>query len=255
MKPTALLHTICGLSLATVSICSAANTHNFDIPEQALASSLIDFALQADITIVADNELLRGLRATAINGPQELGTALTKLVSGTALSYQYIKETNTYVIERKPAATEYPTKTNTTIEEVLVTGTRYPFRYNTITQTQQQSSNAYFDSARVLNVIPQSLIQDQQAADLGDVLKFSSAITAGDGLSDSNDDMFIRGFQRHAIYMDGYRLSDSTGIKILPANIERIEILKGPSTLHYGQAEAGGIVNVVRKKPQSVVVQ
>jgi iron complex outermembrane recepter protein len=100
-------------------------------------------------------------------------------------------------------------------------------------------------------VLPQTLIQDQQPADLGDLLKYASGITPGDGVSDSNDDVFIRGFQRHAIYVDGFRLSDSTGVKMLPANTERVEILKGPSTLLYGQAEPGGIINVVRKKPQN----
>jgi len=62
--------------------------------------------------------------------------------------------------------------------------------------------------------------------------------------------MYIRGFQRNAIYVDGFRLSSSTGIKLLPANMERVEILKGPSTMLFGQAEPGGIVNVIRKKPQ-----
>jgi iron complex outermembrane receptor protein len=35
------------------------------------------------------------------------------------------------------------------------------------------------------------------------------------------------------------------------ANVERIEVLKGPASVLYGQAEPGGIVNIVTKKPQA----
>lgn len=231
----------------------AHSTYNFDIPEQALQTSLIEFALQADITIIANNELLKGLRSNTLSGPIKLESALTQLIGSAPLSIQYQANTQNYIVVAKtPTANSSftPAAAPNVMEEVIVTGVRYPFLYNTITNSQQQSGMSYYDPSRFLNVIPQSLIQDQQATDLNDVLKFASGITPGDGLSDSNDDLFIRGFQRHAIYVDGFRLGDSTGIKLFPANTERVEILKGPSTLHYGQAEPGGIVNVVRKKPQ-----
>jgi iron complex outermembrane receptor protein len=34
-------------------------------------------------------------------------------------------------------------------------------------------------------------------------------------------------------------------------NVERIEVLKGPSSVLYGQAQPGGIINIVTKKPQA----
>ena len=226
-------------------------TRNFDIPEQALQSSLIEFALQADITIVADNELLKGLRSRTLTGPLNVESALSALIADTPLAFQYQASAKNYILIAKPKpAPDANIPTTAITDEVVVIGNRFPFRYNTITNSQQQSGVPYYEPSRTLNVIPQSLIQDQQATDLNDVLKYASGITPGDGLSDSNDDLFIRGFQRHAIYVDGFRLGDSTGIKLFPANTERVEILKGPATLHYGQAEPGGIVNVVRKKPQ-----
>lgn len=228
------------------------STHNFDIPEQPLQTSLIEFALQADITIIANNDLLKGVKSKALNGPLTLETALAQLLGAAPLAVQYQAETQNYIVAAKSPVQDSVkiTPAPQTVEEVVITGVRFPFLYNTITNSQQQNAMSYYDPSRFLNVIPQSLIQDQQPTDLNDVLKFASGITPGDGVSDTNDDVFIRGFQRHAIYVDGFRLGDSTGIKLFPANTERVEILKGPSTLHYGQAEPGGIVNVVRKKPQ-----
>ncbi|MES2672930.1 MAG: TonB-dependent receptor [Pseudomonadota bacterium] len=229
-------------------------TINFDLPGQPLQSSLIEFALQANVTIIADNDLIQDYRSNPVAGPRATDAALSDLLASAPLAFQYQANTGSYIIYKKvadvkikPNATE---DSSQAIEEIVVTGLSYPFRYHTLTNTQSQGGLNYFDSSRFINAIPQTLIKDQQPADLGDLLKYASGITPGDGISDTNDDVYIRGFERHAMYLDGFRLSESTGIKILPVNIERIEILKGPSTLLYGQGEPGGIVNVVRKKPQ-----
>ncbi|WP_256657823.1 TonB-dependent receptor plug domain-containing protein [Pseudomonas sp. 2FG] len=36
-----------------------------------------------------------------------------------------------------------------------------------------------------------------------------------------------------------------------PYTLERIEVLKGPSSMLYGQSSVGGIVNLVSKRPQA----
>ncbi|PCK08104.1 MAG: hypothetical protein COA42_11010, partial [Alteromonadaceae bacterium] len=137
------------------------------------------------------------------------------------------------------------------IEEVLINGTRLPSRYHAITSSQINGNVAIYDSVRFFNVIPPQLMQDLQANNLSDALIYGSGVTPGDGLADSNDDFYIRGFPRHALYIDGFRLQNTTGTKILPVLIERPEIIKGPSTLYYGQSEPGGVVNIVRKKPRN----
>jgi iron complex outermembrane recepter protein len=244
-------------ALADVSDTSQRVTH-FDLPEQALQTSLIEFALQANVTVIADSNLLRGFRSHSIVGPLTTGNALADLLSSAPLSFQVQENTGAYIIQKKLAENSdsghsVNDKKNTStqeVDEVLVAGLRYPFRYNTVTNTKGQNGINYYDPSRFLNVLPQSLIQDQHPTDLNDLLKYASSITPGDGISDSNDDMYIRGFERNAIYIDGFRLGSSTGMKLMPANTESVEILKGPSTLLYGQAEPGGIVNVLRKKPQ-----
>lgn len=57
----------------------------------------------------------------------------------------------------------------------------------------------------------------------------------------------LRGFAVRDISKDGVRLSDS-GQQVL-SNVERVEVLKGPSSLLYGQLEPGGLVNIVTKRP------
>ncbi|MDP4260980.1 MAG: TonB-dependent receptor [Bacteroidota bacterium] len=71
----------------------------------------------------------------------------------------------------------------------------------------------------------------------------------------SQSDIVIRGgtFQQVLVILDGVRLNDpNTGhfnsyIPIAPAEIERIEILKGASSAIYGSEAVGGVINIITK--------
>ena len=61
------------------------------------------------------------------------------------------------------------------------------------------------------------------------------------------DDFLIRGFNaEESVNGLGFRQTDHpTDL----ANVERLEILKGPASVLYGQMEPGGTINVVTKQP------
>lgn len=227
----------------------------FDLPRQSLQTSVIELALQADITIIANHELLKDYQSPPIIGPFTTEQALARLLTRAPLLHAYSPEADAYIIlpapptVDAPAASEPATEVDNRLQEVVVYSPRYPFRYNTLTNTQLQNGLPVYDSSRFHTVLPRELVEDQLPLDLADLLKYGSGITPGDGLADTNDDYYIRGFPRHAVYVDGFRVEKTTGAKFLPDNIDRVEILKGPSTVRYGQGEPGGVVNVVRKKP------
>ena len=261
MKSILLIPLICLCWLSIHAAASApAHVERFDLPQQSIQSGLIEFGLQAKVTLLVDEKLLQGQGMTPVKGAFSVDTALAKLLSATDLDFRYLPAANAYLLEKKkplPPVTadnieiEKIEAVEPSIEEIRIVGRlNYPLRYNTVTNTQLQAGVSYFDSARFLNVIPRTLIEDQQANDMFDAIKYASGITSSDGLNDSNDDFYIRGFKRNSIYLDGFRLGDSIGTKMLPANIERVEIIKGPSTLLYGQAEPGGVINFVRKRAE-----
>jgi iron complex outermembrane receptor protein len=75
------------------------------------------------------------------------------------------------------------------------------------------------------------------------------------GAQGSQSDISIRGgtFQQALVILDGLRLNDpNTGhfsayIPIAPAEIERIEVLKGASSAIYGSDAVGGVINIITK--------
>ena len=72
------------------------------------------------------------------------------------------------------------------------------------------------------------------------------AFSSGDG---QRDQVIIRGFTAIADqFIDGVR-DDALYFRDL-SNIERIEVLKGPSAVLYGRGSSGGLINRVTKKPK-----
>jgi len=104
-----------------------------------------------------------------------------------------------------------------------------------------------------IQVIPQQVLKDQQTTRLDQAVKnvsgvYSSSLFQGQ----SGDEFVIRGFRNNNIvYRDGFRLDNTNLGKTDLANVERIEILKGPASILYGRIEPGGLINYVTKKPLS----
>ncbi|MDD2045957.1 TonB-dependent receptor [Pseudomonas putida] len=109
------------------------------------------------------------------------------------------------------------------------------------------------DIPQTVNVVPQSVIKDQGAQSMEDVLKNVPGIglSNGDG---QRDQVTIRGFSAIGdMYVDGLR-DDALYYRDL-SNVERVEVVKGPAAVLYGRGSSGGLINSVSKKPNFSPVQ
>ncbi|MBE9040678.1 TonB-dependent siderophore receptor [Oscillatoriales cyanobacterium LEGE 11467] len=111
------------------------------------------------------------------------------------------------------------------------------------------------DVPQSVQVIPQQLLEDQQATGLDEALRNTSGVVA-DTAEGSGFRFSIRGFERANILRDGFNLSASDsslrgGLSVLAetANLERIEVLRGPASILYGDLNPGGVINLVTEKP------
>lgn len=139
--------------------------------------------------------------------------------------------------DKKPETTEME------LEEVMVTASRISTPLN--------------QTAKLVTVITNEQIQQAPVQSIQDLLIYSANIDvvqrAGHGVQ---ADISIRGGSKDqtAILLNGINLSNShTGVYSLdiPINlsdIERIEIIHGPSALIYGSSAFSGGVNIITKK-------
>jgi len=86
---------------------------------------------------------------------------------------------------------------------------------------------------------------------LYDVVKYSTGVSSGArGFNFGSDAFNIRGFTQ-APQRDGFYESDRGNTYVDTVNLERVEIVKGPASLLYGQVSPGGTVNYITKRPAS----
>lgn len=180
----------------------------------------------------------------------------TLLISGTslllpaALTAQEDAETDQMVFELSPF-------------EVSTSGDKGYYASNAISGSR--INVPIQDMPLTIEVVTSEFIEDTGATDLRDSLKYSSGILLNSqndayGLydnvgnvnnpegatGDKNQSSFkIRGFVVENTLRNGFRRQHATDT----INIDRIEVIRGPSALLYGVGNFGGVVNYLPKKP------
>ena len=112
-----------------------------------------------------------------------------------------------------------------------------------------------------LREIPQSVsvigaeqIRDQKPQSFDQILRYTPGVSGEVFGADTRNDWFLlRGFraQQDATFLDGLPLFNTAFAtwKLQPFGLERVEVLRGPSSVLYGGGSPGGVVNAVSKMP------
>ncbi|MEM8831744.1 MAG: TonB-dependent siderophore receptor [Cyanobacteria bacterium P01_G01_bin.19] len=109
------------------------------------------------------------------------------------------------------------------------------------------------DTVQSVQSVTEEVIKDQNISNFSAIADNVSGVSKGTIASQNAGTEFtIRGFGavqgRENLLRNGLR-DDTLGSISGLTNIERVEILKGPSSVLYGQGIVGGTVNLVTKKP------
>lgn len=120
-----------------------------------------------------------------------------------------------------------------------------------------KTSTPIIQTPQSITVISAEQIRDQKiVSKFDEVLRYTPGVIGGTYGSDFRNDWFlIRGFpaQNEALFLDGLQLfyTSYASWKLQPFNLERVEVLRGPSSILYGGSAPGGLVNAVSKLPQA----
>ncbi|USD31279.1 MULTISPECIES: TonB-dependent siderophore receptor [Vibrio] len=122
-------------------------------------------------------------------------------------------------------------------------------------RTATKTDLAIHETPRAVSVVTREQMDDRASISISDALQYTPGIQANFYGEDNKQDWFvIRGFTQanNGLYQDGTRLY-SAGFyswQIDPFALERVEILRGPASVLYGQNPPGGLINTVSKRPQ-----
>lgn len=230
--------------------------HSYHIGGGSLSHVLSQFATASGLLFVAEARLTEGKTSAGLDGEYSVEEGFRKLLAGSGLTHA-IASDKTVTLKIAPPQ---PQSGTTAMPAVTVVGKavydstdpynedyRLP-NANTATKTDTPIMETPFS----VQIVPKQVLQDQQAIRLKDALKNVSGVMPG-GEQGRSDEFIIRGFRNNTVYRNGV-LSPALGQRVgmnrrETANLERVEVLKGPGSILYGRAEPGGIMNVVTKQP------
>jgi len=125
--------------------------------------------------------------------------------------------------------------------------------YNPSTATTATGTDTLLSEIPLsIQVIPDEVLEDRNVTELGGALETATSVvsTGGRGTSVVGPGFLIRGFPANeGVFRDG--IPTITLAPLSTNDLERVEILRGPASVLFGQGEPGGIINLVSEEPLS----
>lgn len=122
--------------------------------------------------------------------------------------------------------------------------------------TGSKTDTPILEIPQTINVVTADQIRAQGAQTVSEALRYTAGVRGETYGAASKFDSYtlIRGFKADQ-FLDGMRLPDGSATTdwttsvIEPYGLERIEVLRGPSSTLYGQSGPGGLINMISKRP------
>jgi iron complex outermembrane receptor protein len=249
-----VLTTLCAVPMYPQAVFAQQTPVRMHLPAQPLDQALSALARQTSLDILAPTELVAGKQAPAIAGNFTPPAALEQLLRGSGLEARSTGDSS-FMVQRiaQSSTPPQPATAPMTMPPVTVQETReqgYTARNAT---TATKVDVPILDVPQSIQVIPRQVIEEQRALTLSDVFRNVSGFSPGvnsqsQRFGDRNS--VFRGFTGNNYYTNGFKdpfngSSFSFGL----ANIDSVEVLKGPSSVLYGLGEPGATINVITKQP------
>ncbi|WP_050466856.1 TonB-dependent siderophore receptor [Herbaspirillum chlorophenolicum] len=231
---------------------------SYDIPAGPLADALNRFAQQANVAIVMDASSLKGLQSQGLKGSYSVEEGFGALLKGSG--HAAARTAAGYVVRPAAAgavgaAAPLPEVRVSADAETDIAGGGYVAR-RAVTATK--TDTPLLEVPQSVSVITAQEAEDKGATTLTDALAQTPGVLVNPYGFDSRapDWVILRGFD--GWYTGSYRdgLIQNVGLTFLGVQtemygLERIEVLRGPSSVMFGKGDAGGVVNRVSKLPSA----
>ncbi len=255
-----LFGTALGLATApqlSVAADTAEVSHDYAIPAGQLTDVLNKIARQAGITLSSTPQLTDGLHSNGLQGQYTTDQALRQSLNGSGLEAVSQGGRN-YVLQaqRQNAALALP---DTDIRSFSLGNALGSMEgYNaTHSQVATKTSMPLVETSQSVSVVTRQQMDDQGSQTVAQAMRYTPGVLTNPyGATHRYDYVAMRGFNDGSvdnIYVDGLKSMGDNGtystMQVDPYFLERIDILKGPSSVLYGRSSPGGLVALTTKKP------
>jgi len=253
----------------TVTSAIAQAVHEYAIAPGPLASVLGRVAAESGVLLSAEASLTQGIESPGVRGRFSAEEGMARALAGSGLQLAR-GAGNVYTLRRAPAgaggtngAATAGTLSTVVVQAPAATespigpGTRF-VAGRSVSATKTDTS--ILETPQSISVVTREQMDAQGSTTLIEGLRYTPGIVAQYGNTDLRLDwLTLRGFTPPARYLDNLRLPfGARGYsqpRIEPWGLERVEVVKGPSSVLYGQTTPGGLVNMVSKRPTTETIR
>ncbi len=256
----ALLGTTLGMaSIAPLAMAAepASVSQPYAIPAGSLDTVLNQFARQAGITLSSTPQLTGELQSPGLQGHYSADQALRQLLNGTGLE-AVSQDGRSYVLRAQPEDAALALPSTDVRAFTLGNALGSMEGYNaTHSQVATKTSMPILETTQSVSVVTRQQMDDQGSQTVAQAMRYTPGVLTNPyGATHRYDYVAMRGFNDGSvdnIYVDGLKSMGDNGtystMQVDPYFLERIDILKGPSSVLYGRSSPGGLVALTTKKP------
>ncbi|NNB46896.1 TonB-dependent siderophore receptor [Pseudomonas chlororaphis] len=236
---------------------AASLSHSYNIPGGALSDVLNRFAREAGITLSMTPAQLQGRQSAGLRGEYSTDQALGQLLNGSGLE-AVSQDGSSYVLRALPETGALSLPTTDIKGFALGNALGSMEGYNaTHSQIATKTSTALLETSQSVSVVTREQMDDQGSQTVSQTMRYTPGVLTNPyGATHRYDYVAMRGFNDGSvdnIYLDGLKSMGDSGtystMQVDPYFLERVDILKGPSSVLYGRSSPGGLVALTSKKP------
>lgn len=229
---------------------------SYAIAAGPLGEALNQFARQAGITLAATPTQTAAAQSPGLQGSYSVDQALAILLGSSGL--QAVSQDGSNYVLRASAGEAMSLPTTDIRGFALGNALGSMDGYNaTHSQIATKTSTALLETSQSVSVVTRQQMDDQGSQTVSQAMRYTPGVLTNPyGATHRYDYVAMRGFNDGSvdnIYLDGLKSMGDSGtystMQVDPYFLERVDILKGPSSVLYGRSSPGGLVALTSKKP------
>lgn len=249
--------------LAAPGPAAAQEARVFAIPPQPVPQAVAAFARVTGWQVAYPSEM-RTRRTRPVNGSMSADRALAQMMAGTGIAIRRTgSDSAALVLPLGSADPASAPRDAVRLNPILLNAETATGAVGGIIARRSSSATKtdtpIIETPQTVNVIGREQMEQQGVATVTDALRYTPGVISGTngGQSGRFDSYFVRGSggfsaaANNANTLDGlrWRIPGRSGVQFDPWTVERVEVVKGPSSTLFGSGSPGGIVNLVSKRP------
>lgn len=247
-----------GLWLGAGSVSAAETRRSYDIPAGALRDVLNRFGHESGLLLSYPASQVAGLKSGGLRGEYSIDGGLAMVLAGSGLQAERLANGSYTLQALEQDSVALPVTSINGAGEQSITGGIDSIVANR-SSVGTKTNTAINEVPQAISVITRDEMDKRGVQDFNSAVAYTPGIRAIDYVGGQGaPDIYLRGFRSFnlfGIYKDGLRSGfNQYDTDFETFGLERLDVIKGPASVLYGQMAPGGMVNLTSKRPTAEAI-